>query len=566
MSARRKRTSNSDFRELAAAILKQADEGTLISDYLRTVMGLLIEYAACSQIRITIFDLTRYYRFTRTNALSGNFHFSPLPHFGTNPLLIPSDDSTDIETFERLVFFAPAGAPQHAGVLVTDATTETVPLFDGQHRLCSLAAPAGIGSFMAIPIRHEEEMLGILTLVADLPHSFERDDYDFFHNIALVLGIARAHRQAKFNLRERIKELSCVYRLTKLGTESNRSLDDLLREAAEIIPAAFLFSDAISCRIILDQRSYISQRYTPPKHRLSAEIRIGDTVRGAVEVSYSSDLPTLDKGPFLKEEESLLEAVAKELSAIIEKKESEEQKATLQRQLLHADRLVTVGQLAAGMAHEINEPLGSILGFAQLIQKDASLSEQARRDLDKIIKATIHARDIIRKLMFFSRQMPPQKRMTDLNERVASALDLLEPRIRKSDIRLITRLEESLPPIIADQAQIHQVIVNLVVNAIQAMERNGTLTIETRHDDRMVFLTVEDTGCGMTPETKEKIFLPFFTTKEIGEGTGLGLPVVLGIVTAHGGRIEVESAPGKGSRFIVALPRANRLEEGGYHA
>ncbi len=566
MSTRRKRTSNSDFRELAATILQQSDEGTLISDYLRTVMGLLIEYAGCSQVRITIFDLMRHYRFTRTTALSGNFHFSPVFHFGTAPLVIPSDGSADIETFERLVFFAPAGSPQHTGVLVTDAAAETVPFLDGNNRLSSIAAPAGIGALMVLPIRHEEEMLGILTLVADVPRFFDRDDYDFFQNIATVLGIARAHRQAKFNLRERIKELSCVYQLTKLGTMSDRSLDDLLREAAALVPAAFLFPGAISCRIVLDQRSYTSQRYTPPKHRLSAEIRIGDIVRGMVEVSYSSDLPTLDKGPFLKEEESLIEAVAKELSAIIEKKEAEEQKETLQRQLLHADRLVTVGQLAAGMAHEINEPLGSILGFAQLIQKDPSLSEQVRRDLDKIIKAAIHARDTIRKLMFFSRQMPPQKRKTDLNERDSSALDLLEPRIRKSDIRLVTRLEDALPPIIADQAQIHQVIVNLVVNAVQAMERNGTLTIETRYDDRSVLLSVEDTGCGMTPETKEKIFLPFFTTKEIGEGTGLGLPVVLGIVTAHGGRIEVESIPGKGSRFTVILPKANHLEEGEYHA
>ncbi len=561
MSMRRKKTSNRDFRELAAAILQQADEGTLISDYLRTIMSLLLEYAASSQVRITIFDLLHYYRFTRTTALSGNFHFSPVPHFGTEPLAISTDGVSDIETFERLVFFALDDSPQHAGFFIADATAETVSFLDGNHRCCSITAPAGIGSLLVLPIRHEEEVLGILTLVADAPGFFDRDDYDFFQNIATVLGIARAHRQAKFNLRERVKELSCVYRLTKLGTEANRSLDDLLREAVDIVPAAFLFPEAVSCRIVLDQMSYTSQRYTPPKHRLSADIRIGDTLRGMVEVSYSSDLPTLDKGPFLKEEESLIEAVAKELSALIEKKESEEQKETLQRQLLHADRLVTVGQLAAGMAHEINEPLGAILGFAQLIQKDTSLSEQAHRDLDKIIKAAIHARDTIRKLMFFSRQMPPQKRPTDLNERVSSALDLLEPRIRKSDIRLVTRLAETLPPIIADQAQIHQVIVNLVVNAIQAMQRKGILTIETRHDDHAVFLTVEDTGCGMTPETKEKIFLPFFTTKEIGEGTGLGLPVVLGIVTAHNGHIEVESTLGKGSRFTVILPRTNHLEE-----
>lgn len=564
MPARRKKTSNSDFRNLTADILRRADEGAIIGDYLRDVMSALVESAACPQVRITIADLTRFYRFTRTNTIAGNFHFAPIPGFGDGSFLPPSDGVSDVELLERLVHFGRLDGRDDLFVHDAAAAPE-VSMRDGAEERHTLRLPGGIGSILVLPIRYGEEALGVLTLLADRAGFFDDNDADFYRNIAAVIGIARAHRQAKFHLRERIKELTCIYRITKLGSDLDRSLDGLLREAADIIPPAFLFPEAASCRILLDRRIYTSLRYNPSKHALPVELQINGRPRGLIEVSYSTDLPTLDKGPFLSEERSLLESIAKELAVIIQRKEAEEEKIALQQQLLHADRLATIGQLAAGMAHEINEPLGAILGFTQLAQKTPDLPEQVVRDLDKIVKATIHARDIIRKLMLFSRQMPPQKRPTDLNEQVTACLELLEPRIRKGAVRLVTELDPALPPIVADPAQIHQILVNLVVNAVQAMEPGGTVTIRTAHDRDRVSLVVEDTGCGMTPETKDKIFVPFFTTKDIGEGTGLGLPVVLGIVTAHGGRIEVESVPGRGSRFIVTLPLSAH-EKGEDHA
>lgn len=555
MPARRKKSANSDFRALATDILHRADQGALIGDYLREVLSSIIECAACPQVRMTIADLTRFYRFTRTAAISGNFHFAPIPGFGDDTLTPPADGVSDIELLERLVYFGRTADPD--GLFIGDpAGTAAVTMRDGAGKKHTLRLPGGIGSLLILPIRYEKETLGVLSLIADNAGFFDDDDADFYRNIAAVIGIARTHRQAKFHLRERIKELTCIYRITKLGSDTDRSLDPLLREAVDIITPAFLFPEAASCRIMLDRRTYTSLRYNTAKHTLTVELRIDGRPRGLIEVSYPTDLPTLDKGPFLKEEASLLEAVAKELSVIIQRREAQEEKSALQNQLLHADRLVTVGQLSAGMAHEINEPLGAILGFAQLIQKTPDLPGQVVSDLDKIVKSAIHARDIIRKLMLFSRQMPPQKRPTDLNEQVTACLGLLEPRIRKGGVRLVTELDPAIPPIVADPAQIHQILVNLVVNAVQAMTPGGTLTIRTRHDREQIALIVEDTGCGMTPETKDKIFVPFFTTKEIGEGTGLGLPVVLGIVTAHGGDIAVESEPGRGSRFTVTLPLA----------
>jgi signal transduction histidine kinase len=156
--------------------------------------------------------------------------------------------------------------------------------------------------------------------------------------------------------------------------------------------------------------------------------------------------------------------------------------------------------------------------------------------------------------MLFARQMPPQKVQLNLNKLIEDGLYFLQSRCAKEGIELIRSFTPDLPEIIADPSQIQQVLVNLVVNAIQAMPKRGRLTIRTLTGDGYVSLIMEDTGIGMSEEVMKQIFTPFFTTKDIGQGTGLGLPVVHGIVTAHGGSIKVESKLGQGSRFEVKLP------------
>ncbi|MBK9374923.1 MAG: hypothetical protein IPN03_14645 [Holophagales bacterium] len=238
----------------------------------------------------------------------------------------------------------------------------------------------------------------------------------------------------------------------------------------------------------------------------------------------------------------------------VERREGDEEKAMLQRQLRHADRLATIGQLAAGVAHELNEPLGGILGFAQLARKSPGLPAQADADLEKIVNASLHAREIVRKLLIFARQMPAAKTKSDLNRVVTEGLYLVEARCATEGIRLERDLDPALAGIVADPGQLQQVLTNLVVNGIQAMPAGGRLTIRTRNRPGGVVLSVEDTGAGMDEETLREIFNPFFTMKEVGQGTGLGLSVVHGIVTAHCGTIRVESEPGRGSRFDVDLP------------
>jgi signal transduction histidine kinase len=247
--------------------------------------------------------------------------------------------------------------------------------------------------------------------------------------------------------------------------------------------------------------------------------------------------------------------VAREVSLIIERRHTEEEKTRLQDQLRHADRLATIGQLAAGVAHELNEPLGSILGFAQLTKKSPDLHRQAAEDIERIEKASLHAREVVRKLMLFSRQMPPQKSRVAVNQLVEEGFYFLESRCAKEGIEVARSLAPNLPDITADRSQLHQVLVNLVVNAIQAMPGGGRLTVATRAEgEDHIAITVEDTGVGMSEDVLRQIFVPFFTTKDVSEGTGLGLSVVHGIITAHGGSVNVESQAGRGTEFEIRLP------------
>jgi signal transduction histidine kinase len=196
-----------------------------------------------------------------------------------------------------------------------------------------------------------------------------------------------------------------------------------------------------------------------------------------------------------------------------------------------------------------------MLGYAQLAQKAPRVPKQVVEDLEKIVRNCVHAREIIQRLLTFGRQVAPEKTLINLNRIISEQLTFMESRCRKTSVAIVRNLATGLPEIYADSAQIHQVLINLVVNAVQAMSGGGTLTIETTASKRNVSLIVRDTGVGMTDETKRNIFTPFFTTKEVNEGTGLGLAVVHGIVSSHGGSIHVESEPGKGTTFEVILPR-----------
>jgi len=409
-------------------------------------------------------------------------------------------------------------------------------------------------SVIRVPLSAGEETVGLMVLKAEQKGYFDRRAAALCEDIGQTVAIAVNHHRVQLAQRERVKELTCLYELARTAAHNRMDLDRLLETVAVHLPPAWQYPESTAARITVDGHNVTTPGFEEGRDRQAAEIVVGGRPRGVVEVVYTQDKPEEDEGPFLVEERRLIDTVAREVAALIERREAERDRVRLEEQLRHADRLATIGQLAAGVAHELNEPLGSILGFAQLAAKQPGLPEQAERDLGRIQDASLHAREVIRKLMLFARQTEPSMRRVDLSEVVEEGFYFLESRCARDGIEVVRRLAPGLPLVTADRAQLHQVLVNLVVNALHAMEAGGTLTVETRAEPDAVCLVVSDTGCGMPDEVREKVFVPFFTTKDVGEGTGLGLPVVHGIVSAHGGGIEIESRPGQGSRFAVRLP------------
>lgn len=355
-------------------------------------------------------------------------------------------------------------------------------------------------------------------------------------------------------LRERVKELTCLYGIAQVADKTNLSMDDVMAHVVALLPPAWQYPECTCARILFDDRGISSPAFVAGDQRQIAPLVVEGRTVGQVEIHYKETCPDADEGPFLKEERSLITEVARQVSLILERRLAHEERAKLEQQLQHADRLATIGRLAAGVAHELNEPLGAILGFAQLTQKNFGIPDQTGRDLEKIVQAALRAREIVRKLLIFARQTSAQKVPVDMNQVVREGLYLPAARWAKTGVKIVLDLAPHLPPVEGDPSLLQQVITNLAVNAFQAMPSGGTLRVGTRQEGREVILLVEDSGEGMNEDVRRQVFTPFFTTKDVGQGTGLGLAVVHGIVTGHGGRITLDSAPGKGTRFHIVFP------------
>lgn len=228
-----------------------------------------------------------------------------------------------------------------------------------------------------------------------------------------------------------------------------------------------------------------------------------------------------------------------------------------QRALVHSEKMAAFGQLGAGIAHEVNNPLAGILGHAQLAIRRLGPENPAKASLDLIARETRRCIDIIKNLMRFARQETLQFQPVDANEAVAAALSIVDHQLSLHGIRIVRELGESLPQVSGDINQLQQVLVNLAINAQQAMTgQRGELFVRTRAVGGQVLIELQDSGPGISPELQKKIFEPFFTTKAAGQGTGLGLSVSYGIIESHGGRIEVRSSLGSGATFVISLPVA----------
>ena len=235
-----------------------------------------------------------------------------------------------------------------------------------------------------------------------------------------------------------------------------------------------------------------------------------------------------------------------------------------QAETMRGEKLASVGLLASGVAHELNNPLTGILTFSHLVRQKMPDKSADAEDMDLVIRETKRCAAIIKRLLDFAREKQPEKKFTDLNQVIDDTVRIVERPAHLRDIEISVDLDRTLPQIWIDADQIKQVVMNMLVNAQHAVEEKGSITVTTRRakdpraaateDKPMVAISIVDTGCGIPEENLRRIFDPFFTSKDVGKGTGLGLSVSHGIIEAHGGLIEVESKVGEGSTFRVYLP------------
>ncbi|MBM3174286.1 MAG: PAS domain S-box protein [Chloroflexi bacterium] len=248
---------------------------------------------------------------------------------------------------------------------------------------------------------------------------------------------------------------------------------------------------------------------------------------------------------------------------ITERKKAEEHRHQLELKAQVSSRLASVGEMSAGVAHEINNPLTAVTGYAQLLLDRKDVPADVRKDLEAITEGARRVAGIVQRLLAFSRQTKPERKYVDINHLIESTLVLRAYHLRTNNIKVTTSLAPDLPQTVADPGQIQQVILNLIVNAEQEMKLahgKGKLTISTEKSDSIIKISVKDDGPGIKPEIMDRLFDPFFTTREVGEGTGLGLSLCYGIVAEHNGKIYAESKTGKGATFIVELPVVTEID------
>ena len=303
-------------------------------------------------------------------------------------------------------------------------------------------------------------------------------------------------------------------------------------------------------------------------------IRDGENVLGIVDVESSS------RNAFTHNDFIALESLAGILASVItsadqyqrlqitisqlrstqvELRARMEAQRSAENRLVQAAKLAAVGEMAAAIAHELNNPLTSVTGFAELALSDLSEESETRKDLEIVMREATRARDVVRRLLDFARQSESTRARASLNDVVEDVVALSRHLIHTSGVKLNLELQENLPWILVDVNQMKQVLLNLIHNALQAMPNGGDLTISSESTSRAgrdwIRIAVQDTGIGIPKPDQARIFEPFYTTKGDQGGTGLGLSVTYGIVTDHGGQIDVESQPGAGSRFSVWLPQ-----------
>jgi signal transduction histidine kinase len=287
------------------------------------------------------------------------------------------------------------------------------------------------------------------------------------------------------------------------------------------------------------------------------QARIQELVEGKPHVPTIEEQIIRVDGKPIDVEVSAARFVDEEGPAILVMLQDVSERKRLQAQLRKTERIAELGTLASGMAHEIGTPMNVILGRAEYLM-DRVTEEPVKKGLRTIVTQVERITRVMNQLLSFARRKAPERRPLDLRCVMEDGIEMFQERLARSRIQVEMALVGDCPVVSADHDQMSQVFINLVMNAIHAMPDGGTLRIGLAPEQQMVKLTVADTGHGIPRDVIKKVFDPFFTTKEFGQGTGLGLTVVKGIIDEHQGSIAVESEEGKGTTFVILLPQANQ--------
>jgi two-component system NtrC family sensor kinase len=365
-------------------------------------------------------------------------------------------------------------------------------------------------------------------------------------------------------LRRRVAELE------RLETEHRRTEEKLrliFDSIAEGITVTSLDGTIVQLNeAIIGMHGYDSKQELIGRNilELVAEIdyaRAKENLKRALEAEYIKDLGyiflTKDGREFDVElSATVLRDASGEAIGFIFISEDVTERKRVEEQLLITDRLASIGELASGIAHELNNPLTSVIGFSQLLM-GRDIPDDIREDVKVIYSEAQRVAEVMKNLLIFARRHAPVKQLVNINSIIEKVLTIRAYEQRVENIQVITHLAPDLPETMADYFQLQQVFLNIIINAEHFMleaHRRGTLTITTQRVGSTIKASFTDDGPGIAKENLGHLFDPFFTTKEVGKGTGLGLSICHGIITKHGGRIYAESESGKGATFVVELP------------
>ena len=434
---------------------------------------------------------------------------------------------------------------------VADVTQHGHELHRPTYDLLSGAEAHG---FAIVPIVRRGECIGAVTLSSLEAREFQPAELERVEAMADLLSVALSNAELVETLRQTEWRFRTLFRaapdavLTVLQSGRVREANDAVRDVFGLDPANVV--GRVLADLIIEE----------DQHKLDAALAAAEA--GAptrLEVTLRREIPGTPDDPHRVVALSASRLPEADPPTVLLVGRDMTAEREMRVRLMESDRLAAVGELVAGVAHEVNNPLASISAFAQLLLRDGNLTEPQRDSLEVIKAETIRASQVVKDLLAFARRSEPHREPIDLNLVVTRTLRLRHYQLSTNEIRVDTVLGRELPSVVGDARQLQQVCLNLVTNAIQAMAPlgGGRLHVVTRVEGTSVILEMTDSGPGIAPGIRARIFEPFFTTKAEGEGTGLGLSVSYGIVTAHRGTIEVAETSPRGTTFRITLPSAD---------